>query len=131
MIAFDTNVILRYLLGDEPKQSKKAKALVDRLARDDDRAYISDIVLCEVVWVLARGYKLDREKIVHVLSSLLATRQLAFDSTDRLQRAIRAFENGKGDFADYMIREQARNAGCDAVMTFDKAVLGDEFFTAP
>ncbi len=131
MIALDTNVILRYLLRDDPKQAKKVKALVDRLDRDDARAYVPDIVLCEVVWVLASAYGFDREQIVKVLRSLIATRQLAFDSTDRLLRGIRAFEGGKGDFADYLIREQAKDAGCDSVKTFDKAVLAEEMFTSP
>lgn len=47
MIALDSSVILRFLLRDDPKQSKKAKALVDRLDQDDERAYVSDVVLCE------------------------------------------------------------------------------------
>ena len=131
MIAFDTNVILRYLLRDDRKQAKKVKALVDRLDRDDERAYVPDIVLCEVVWVLGSAYEFDRKQIVAVLQSLIATRQLAFESTDRLLRSIRAYEGGRGDFADYLIREQAKDAGCDSVKTFDKAVLMEEMFDSP
>jgi predicted nucleic-acid-binding protein len=130
VIALDTNVILRYLLRDDLKQAKKAKALVDRLDRDDERAYVSDVVLCEVVWVLRSAYGFSRGQIGAVLLQLIAARQLTFDSTDRLLRAIRAFEVGKGDFADYVIREHGRDAGCAAVRTFDKALLGEDMFAA-
>ena len=131
MIALDTNVILRCLLRDDPNQAKKAKALVGRLARDDERAYVSDVVLCEVVWVLRSAYGFGRSQIGAVLRQLIAARQLAFDSTDRLLRAIRAFDTGKGDFADYVIREHGRDAGCEGVRTFDEALLGEDMFAAP
>ena len=131
MNALDTNVILRYLLRDDAKQARRVKALVDQLDRDGERAYVPDIVLCEVVWVLQSSYGYDRAQIGVVLRALVASRQLAFDSTDRLLRAIQPFEHGKGDFADYLIREYARAAGCDAVRTFDRALLGEEMFVLP
>jgi predicted nucleic-acid-binding protein len=131
VIALDANVIVRYLLRDDPKQAKQAKALVDRLDRDDEQAYVSDVVLCEVVWVLRSVYGFGREQIGAVLRQLIAARQLTFDSSDRLLRAVRAFDTGKGDFADYVIREQARDAGCNAVRSFDKALLGEDVFAAP
>ena len=131
MIALDTNVILRYLLRDDLKQAKKAKSLVERLDRDDERAYVSDVVLCEVVWVLRSAYGVRRDQVGAVLRQLIAARQLTFDSTDRLLRAIRAFDTGKGDFADYVIREHGRDAGCEGVRTFDEALLGEDMFAAP
>ena len=131
MIALDTNVVLRYLLRDDPKQARKAKALIDRLDRDDELGYVSDVVLCEIVWVLTSAYGFGRHEVAAVLAQLIAARQLTFDSTDRLLRAIRAFDAGKGDFADYVIREHARASGCDAIRTFDKALLGEDFFAAP
>ena len=131
MIALDTNVILRYLLRDDPKQARKAKALVDRLDRDDEQAYVSDVVLCEVVWVLKSAYGFGRNQIGPVLHQLIAARQLAFDSADRLLRATKAFDAGKGDFADYVIREHGRDAGCKAIRTFDKALLSEDMFAAP
>ena len=107
-----------------------AKTLIDRLDRDDEQAYVSDVVLCEVVWVLRSAYGFGREQIGSVLGQLIAARQLTFDSSDRLLRAIRAFDAGKGDFADYVIREQAREAGCTAVRNVDKALLGEDMFAA-
>ena len=128
MIAFDTNVLVRYLIRDDREQAEKVKAVVDSL-EDDERVYISDIVLCEAVWVLQSVYGLARDRIELVLRQLAAARQLAFDSSDRLLRATEAFN--KGDFADYLIREQAKHVGCSSVCTFDKAVLEEEMFSSP
>ena len=52
MIALDTNVIVRFLVRDDPAQARRAKALIDRLTEREERAYVSDIVLCELIWVL-------------------------------------------------------------------------------
>ena len=130
MIAFDTNVVLRYLLRDDRVQAAKVKALVDGLA-DDERVYVSDIVLCEAVGVLQSVYGLEHDSISAVLRQLAATRQLAFASSDGLLRATQAFADGPGDFADYLIREHARQTGCLSVLTFDKAVLSEEMFVSP
>ncbi len=122
---------MRFLVQDDERQARRAPALVDGLARKDDRAFVSDIVLCELVWVLGRSYGFARTEIATVLRRLVAARQLAFDSTDRVLRALAAYEQGSGDFADYMLREHARSAGCSTVTTFDRKLLGSELFTAP
>lgn len=131
MIALDTNVLVRFLVGDDPEQARKAKALVTKLDEDEARAFVSDIVLCELVWVLASCYRLGRAQIVIALRKLVAARQLQFDSTDNILRAISAYEKSKGDFADYLIREHAMAAGRETVVTFDKALHGDRGFAAP
>lgn len=131
MIALDTNVLVRFLVNDEPKQARKAKALVGKLDEDEARAFVPDIVLCELVWVLASCYRFDRARIAVALKMLVAARQLRFDSTDNVLRAIAAYETSKGDFADYLIREHAKSAGCEMVVTFDKTLHADAGFAAP
>jgi predicted nucleic-acid-binding protein len=131
MIAFDTNVIVRFLVRDDPGQARKAKALVDDLTERGERAYVSDIVLCELVWVLSRSYRFNRADVVAALGPLLHSKQLRFNSVDGALRALSAFEIGSGDFADYLIREHARAADCEVVLTFDESLLADGSFAAP
>jgi predicted nucleic-acid-binding protein len=131
VIAIDTNILVRYLVNDDPLQARRAKALVDRLDEEESRAYVSDIVLCELVWVLSSCYGFDRAQITLALRKLAAARQLRFASTDNVLRAIGAYEQHKGDFADYLIREHAKAAGCTSVLTFDKKLYEDGIFTAP
>jgi len=131
MIALDTNVLVRFLVHDDARQARKAKALVERLDEQEVQAFVPDIVMCELVWVLERCYRFERTRIAGVLKKLTGARQLVFDSTDNILRAIDAYEKGRGDFADYLIREHARAAGCEAVVTFDKSLLRDAGFISP
>ena len=131
MIALDTNVLVRFLVRDDPAQARKAKALVDRLTEREERAYVSDIVLCELVWILTRSYRFDRTQVAAAVDGLARAKQLRFDSVDNVLRALSAFEHGKGDFADYLVREHARAAECEKVVTFDEKLLEDELFASP
>ena len=131
MIALDTNVLVRFLVRDDDAQAKRASALVDRLTEREERAYVSDIVLCELVWVLDRSYRYQRAEIVSAIAALAGGRQLRFDSTDNIRRALAAFASGKGDFSDYLVREHALAADCERVVTFDELLLADSSFSRP
>lgn len=130
MIALDTNVLVRYLVEDDKKQTALAAALIDRVIADDDTLFVSDVVVCETVWVLSVGYRVGRKEIAAVLRNLLRARHLTFGASDQLIRALDAFESGKGDFADYLIREHARAADCDTVATFDRVLLREKGFVS-
>jgi len=131
VIAVDTNILVRLLVKDDERQTRKVTRFFQRLDADGERAHVSDVVVCELMWVLRSAYDFDRADIARTLRSMIAARQLMFDSADRLLRALSAFQAGRGDLADYVIREHARAAGADAVLTFDKALLKDTMFVAP
>ena len=130
MLALDTNVLLRYVLDDDARQSALATAVIHRASAGDESLFLSDIVVCEAVWVLSKGYKFTREEIVVLLRDLFRARHIEFRATDELSRALDAYESGKGDFTDYLIREHARAAACENVVTFDKVLLKERGFIA-
>jgi predicted nucleic-acid-binding protein len=68
---------------------------------------------------------------VATLERLVQARQLVFADAESVRRATEAFAAGSGDFADYLIREHARGAGCTAVATFDRALHKEKLFVAP
>ena len=131
MISLDTNVLVRILVEDDAAQAKKAMALVKKLDAEGQTAHVADIVVCELVWVLRACYDFSRPQIANALKRLTAARQLAFQHPDHVLRAIHAYEIGRGGFADYMIRESARQAGANLVATFDKKLHKENMFTAP
>jgi len=131
VIALDTNVLVRFLVEDDPAQGRRAKALLQKAIDADEPCFVSDVVVCEVVWVLGTSYRVGRTEIGAILGQLLRARHLAFPSSERLARALAAYEAGRGDFADYLIREWAREGGCEAVMTFDGDLLKEAGFAAP
>lgn len=131
MIALDTNVLVRFLVEDDPGESRRARKLIEEGLVQDQPFFVADVVLCEVVWVLRSNYRLPKGATLEILEKLLHAAQLTFSSSDRIARALRAFRSGRGDFADYLIREEARDFGYPTLATFDRDLLKEPGFVAP
>jgi predicted nucleic-acid-binding protein len=125
----DTNVLVRYLTQDDPRQSKRANAGIDAALAGDGRLHIDTIVLCELVWVLRAAYQLDRATVAAALLQLIDAAQLSLDDRDLLREAANRYRVGPGDFADYAIGLRSRAAGCETTLTFDRAHERDALFT--
>jgi len=130
VIALDTNVLVRFLVEDDAAQLARARRLLQKTVESNTFCYVSDVVMCELVWVLERSYKLRRAEIGRGLGRLLRAGNLTFSSSEKLARALEAYDAGRGDFADYVIREHARASGCEAVATFDGDLLKEPGFVA-
>ena len=131
MIALDTNVLVRFLVDDDKARSARAARLIERTVARDETFFVSDIVICETVWVLLSAYRVPRTEVGELLGQLFTAAHLSFRDVDGLMRALQAFVAGKGDFADYVIQEHARTAGCTDVATFDRVLLKEAGFVAP
>jgi len=124
----DTNVLVRYLVEDDRPQSERAATIIDRALEHDEPLFVPQIVLCEVVWVLGRAYDFRRAEIAELLRRLVHAKQLVLDDGEDVHRALDAYARGKADFADYLIRERSRRAGCEDVITFDRTLLDEGEF---
>ena len=131
VIALDTNVLVRYLVADDAAQHGRARRLIEGAHAGGEGLFISDAVLCELVWVLSSSYKLGREHVAELVAEILATTDITIRGVDSARRALAAFMSTKGGFADYLIRDHGALAGCRTVATFDKALLKEPGFTAP
>jgi predicted nucleic-acid-binding protein len=129
MRGLDTNVVVRYLTQDDPRQSKRANAVIESALAGEDRLHVDTIVLCELVWVLSAAYQLDRATVAAALLQLIDAAQLSLDDRDLLREAARRYQAGPGDFADYTIGLRNRAAGCETTLTFDRAHKRDELFS--
>jgi predicted nucleic-acid-binding protein len=118
MIGLDTNVLVRYIMQDDPKQSPKASALIESLNADSP-GFITLVSIVELYWVLTSSYGLTGQQVKQVLEVLLRTKQIIVDRADQVLRALRVFDDGKADFADCLIERTAAAAGCGQTMTFD------------
>jgi predicted nucleic-acid-binding protein len=130
MIALDTNVLVRFLVKDDRRQATRARSFLTAAIANNQQLYVSDIVACDLVWVLDSAYGFERTDIVAVLRRLLHAGHLTFGSTDRITQAVDAYATGRGDFADYLVRAEAMDAGCDTVVTFDKTLHREPNFRA-
>jgi predicted nucleic-acid-binding protein len=123
MRGVDTNVLVRFLVGDDPEQESRAASLFIRATADGERLFVPQIVVCELVWVLSQAYERSRSQIAAGLETLLRARQLTFEDVDLIRAALERFAAGDGDLADWLIRERSRAAGSDRVVTFDGRML--------
>ena len=120
MIGLDTNVLVRYVAQDDPKQSPKATQLIESMTADAP-GYVSLISVVELVWVLTDCYALTKDEICEVLETLLRTKEIIVAHADIAWKALRIFKEGKADFADCLIERSANEAGCSYTTTFDRA----------
>ena len=118
MIGLDTNVLVRYIMQDDPKQSAKATKLVESLDGENP-GYITMVSVVELYWVLTSSYELTGQQAAQALEAILRTKQFLVERADQVMRALRVFGEGKADFADCLIERSASSAGCDKTMTFD------------
>jgi len=118
MIGLDTNVLVRYIAQDDPKQSALASKLIDGLTIDNP-GFITIVTVVELVWVLQSCYKSTKVEIVNVLNALIASKEMIVENTETVIRAIRIFSLSKADFSDCLIERSADKAGCEYSVTFD------------
>jgi predicted nucleic-acid-binding protein len=129
MKGLDTNVLARYLVQDDPRQSRRANAVIENALAGEGRLHVDTIVLCELVWVLRTAFRLDRVTVAAALLQLVDAAQLSLDDRDLVRAAAERYRRGPGDFADHVIGLRNRAAGCETTLTFDRAHRRDELFT--
>jgi len=129
VIALDTNVLVRYLVGDEPGQAKRAREAVDQARSNRQPIFLSQIVLCELVWVLAGAYQASKMDIQSTLYRLLDDRAFELENPPGVHRAIDRFARGPADFSDYLLGDVALEAGASATFTFDRALRDEPGFS--
>ncbi len=120
MIGLDTNVLVRYIVQDDPEQSGQASAFMEKNCTKEDPGFVNLIVLIELVWVLKIAYQYDKKTIQNVLQQLLITTELHIEQTNNVWRALYEFKKGTADFADYLIAAINREHNCDMTVTFDR-----------
>lgn len=117
MIGLDTNVLVRYVVRDDPAQTATADRVIEELGPGE--GFVALIVLAELHWTLTRAYGYSREQTALAVRTLLAAVELRAQDADLAQRALAAASHG-ADFADALITELGRAAGCSSTVTFDR-----------
>ena len=116
MIALDTNILARYLLGDEPAQTRAAR----RLLEDTGTEYwIPITVVLELAWVLRKA-EAPRSVVVEKLRELLSLRNVRPQNADLVFQALRWATQGV-DLADAL--HLVMSAKVERFATFDEALV--------
>lgn len=115
MRAVDTNVLVRLVTRDDPKQVAAAESFVHR------GAWVSTLVLMEATWVLTAVYDLTHEEIGTAIDMLLRHRNLTLQDSDTVAAALEQYRSRPAlGFSDCLILETARKAGHLPLGTLDR-----------
>lgn len=112
MLAVDTNIIVRYLVGDDPAQAEKARHLIGH-----EPIFIARSVMLEAEWVLRGVYELPAGQIIQSLRALAGLPDVTVEDASMVARAMDWADVGM-DFADAL--HLAASAECSRFVTFDK-----------
>jgi len=123
MIGLDTDVLIRYLTGDDPVQSARATEVFERRLTSKNPGFVSVVAIVETVWVLDRAYGLSAREIATTVERLLQVEVLTIENEQQVFTAMVALKQGRGSFADSLIAGLGARAGCARTLTFDQKAL--------
>ncbi len=119
MIGLDTNVLVRYIMQDDSRQSPLATRIVESLTAASP-GFVPLVAIVELAWVLASAYELNRSQVIEAFEALLRTKELVIEHGETVWKGIRLLQRSGGDFADCLIACSAEAAGCVKTITFDR-----------
>ena len=120
MIALDTNVLVRFLVGDDEEQAARAAAVLGALTPEAP-GFVPTVVWVETFWVLTRTYRVDRRVVAERLAALALADEIRAEDGRAVAEAAAAVLSDDVDFSDALIASAARRAGSHEVVTFDRA----------
>ena len=126
MQGLDTNILVRWLVRDDPVQAGR----VERLLQSGDSFLVPVTVLIELEWVLRSRYGVPKERFVELLGNLLEVPVLKLQHEAAIERALQNYSTLNVDFSDCVHLEICAESECLPLLTFDKAatrLVGAEF----
>jgi predicted nucleic-acid-binding protein len=119
MIGLDTNILVRYIMQDDPKQARLAANLIDACSVQAP-GFITMVSVIELVWVLESCYAKKRADVALVLHRMLAADNLKVEQKPIVAAVVKLFSSSRCDFADCLIVKLSEHHGCKATFTFDR-----------
>ncbi len=112
MLAIDTNLIVRYLVGDDAGQATRAKRLID-----NNDVFVCTTVMLETEWVLRSVYDFAETQCAKALADFAGLPRVTLEDPAVVGTALDWMKQGV-DFADGL--HLAKAAGCEAFVSFDQ-----------
>lgn len=128
MIGLDTNILIRYIVQDDEQQAQLASDIIENQCSIANPAFINEITLCEIVWVLKRAYHYDKAIILTIIKQLLSVDEIFISSHTEAWQAYHDYKKGNADFSDYFIARINEKFGCHFTFSFDKKACQHENF---
>ena len=120
MKALDTNILVRFLVSDDERQSKAVYRLFRRAESEKTVFFVPLLVILETIWVLEAVYQISRADILDAINDILFLHILKFEAQSVLKRFLIEAQEKNTDLAGVLIYCSAKLAGCETVLSFDK-----------
>ncbi len=120
MKGIDTNILVRFLIGDDKVQAEIVYKIFKKAESLKDELFVPLLVILELIWVLESVYEISRKEILDSIYDLLLMPILQFEHQSILQQFIQDAKVNSCDLSDLLIAHSAENKGCCSVLTFDK-----------
>jgi predicted nucleic-acid-binding protein len=128
MIGLDTNVILRYMLQDDPTQTRQVNQIFEHQLSESRPGFINLATVLEVVWVLRSLLKQTPDQIATQIENLLTSDSLEVQNEQQVFEAAFALKRGTGEFEDALIGALNSWSGCSHTLTFDRGAAKLPYF---
>jgi len=119
-IGIDTNVLVRYLAQDDPRQSLLARHFIEKQLSPSSPGHISLVALAEMVWVLSTRYAATREQLIATVATLASDARFVVQDEPAVWLALEACEQHAIDLPDALLHHVDRHHGCAQTVTFDR-----------
>lgn len=120
MIGVDTNVLIRYFLGDDPVWSQVADRFFEQTLSPENPGYVNPLTIAELVWTLRKHPRYDREGMAALIEGIISFDRLVVGEAEAVASALASFRAGGAGFADHLIGELNRRAGAEPTVTIDR-----------
>ena len=112
MLAIDTNLVVRYLVADDPAQAGRARKLID-----NNDVFACTTVMLETEWVLRSVYRFSARQCADALAGFAGLPRVTLEDAAATAKALNWMRRGV-DFADGL--HLAKAEGCEAFISFDR-----------
>jgi predicted nucleic-acid-binding protein len=123
MIGIDTNLLIRFILEDDPVWSKPVARFLENELSPERPGYINLVVLAELAWSVRRVHGFDRTRMAAMIEGLLASDSLIVERSEIVARALARYRHGSIGFADRLIVELNEEAGAVPTVSIDKEAV--------
>ena len=128
MKGIDTNILIRFLTGDDELQSKRVYNIFKKAESEKKEFFVPLLVILELIWVLESVYEIARTEILDSISELILMPILKFEHQSALQQFTHSAQDNRYDLSDILIANSAKAQGCETVITFDKKASQSNLF---
>ncbi|GGA56909.1 hypothetical protein GCM10011507_05290 [Edaphobacter acidisoli] len=120
MIGLDTNLLVRFIMQDDPIQSRQVRNIIERRLTERNPGFVSLATILETAWVLESSYRQSGKQIAEAVHRILQVETFVIQNEQEVYTAMIALETGLGSFDDALIAALGSWAGCTSTLTFDR-----------